>query len=344
LIGSGLAAGSWYILYMPANLPPEYFEAEKVFKEAASPSEKVTALEALIATVPKHKGTDKLRADLRARLSRLREEAQRKKKSGRSDLYTVDKEGAAQIALVGFPNSGKSSLLKSLTNANPVIADYPMSTVMPLAGMMPYEDIQFQLVDLPPVGNESTDGWVSGILRNTDVLLIVVDLSDEPESQADLVLEQLRKWQIPVAERTTLVPDDSLVRNRRKRVMLVGNKLDLEGAVQGAERLREAYGAVYSIAVVSAEKKRGLEDLKGEIFRVSGMIRVYTKEPGKEPDLRTPFTIPSGSTVLDLGEMIHKDFVHNLKYVCIWGSSRFPGQRVQKDHVLRDRDIVEFRV
>jgi len=162
---------------MPANLPPEFFEAEKRFKLSVTPSEKIAALEDLIATIPKHKGTDKLRADLRRRLSQLRKEAISKKKSGTADLYVVQKEGAAQAALVGFPNSGKSSLLACLTKAAPVIAEYPISTVMPLPGMMPFEDIQIQLVDLPPMGNESTDGWVSGILRYADALLLIVDIT-----------------------------------------------------------------------------------------------------------------------------------------------------------------------
>lgn len=187
---------------MPTNLLPEYFDAEKRYRQAATSQEKIAALEELISTVPKHKGTDKLRADLRKKLSHLREEAIKRKKSGKGDLYTVERQGAAQVALAGFPNSGKSSVLKTLTNANPVIAGYPMSTVMPLSGMMPF----------------------------------------------------------------------------------------------------------------------------------------------REPDMQTPFALAGGSAVMDLAERIHKDFVHNLKYACIWGSAKFDGQRVQKDYVLHDRDIVEFHV
>src|SRR4030043_997715 len=181
---------------MPANLPPEYFDAEKRFKQAVTPSEKIIALEDLIGTVPKHKGTDKLRADLRRRLSQLRKEAISKKKGSRGDIYVVQKEGAAQIALVGFPNSGKSSLLACLTNAIPVIADYPISTLTPLPGMMPFEDIQFQLVDLPPIGNEGTDGWVSGILRYADAMLLVINLTEDPDIQAELLIDQLDRWNI----------------------------------------------------------------------------------------------------------------------------------------------------
>jgi ribosome-interacting GTPase 1 len=325
---------------MPANLPPEYFEAEKKFKEATTLQEKVVALEELISTVPKHKGTDKLRADLRRRLSKLREEATRKKKSGRAALYTVEKQGAAQVALAGFPNSGKSSILAALTNAHPVIADYPVSTVMPLAGMMPFEDIQFQLVDLPPIGNESTDGWVSGILRSADVLMVVVDLLEDPDIQIDLLIEQITDWKIPIAKRDRCADEDLTY----KPLIIVANKSDLSGAEERLKGLKQKYEAVYPVVGISTIQKRGFEELKRVVFENARIIRVYSKEPGKAPDMDTPFTVPVGSDVLDLAELIHKDFVKNLKYACIWGSARFGGQKVQKDYVLHDKDIVEYHL
>jgi ribosome-interacting GTPase 1 len=327
---------------MPANLPPEYFEAGKKFKQASTPQEKVAALEALIATVPKHKGTDKLRGDLRRRLSRLREDTIRKKKAGGGDLYTVEKQGAAQVALAGFPNSGKSSILKSLTNASPVIADYPMSTVLPLSGMMPFEDIQFQLVDLPPVGNESTDGWVSGILRIADVLMVVIDISEDPHSQVKLLLEHLTDWKIPLIKRDEGTEEKgNLI---YKPVILIANKSDLPGAEDTLKVLKKEYGAFYPIVSISTIHKKGIEELRNMVFEKSHIIRVYAKEPGKEPDMDTPFTLSQGSDVLYLAELIHKDFVRNLKYACIWGSTKFDGQRVQKDYVLRDKDVVEYHL
>lgn len=332
----------WYIFYMPANLPPEYFEAEKRYKEAGSSSEKITALEALIATVPKHKGTDKLRADLRRRLSKLREEAAKKKRSGKGYLYSVEQEGAAQVGLVGFPNSGKSSLLAGLTHAHPVIADYPMSTVMPLSGMMTFEDIQFQLVDLPPIGNRSTDGWVSGILRNADSFLLVIDLTEDPDIQAEILLDQIDQWKIPILKKGEKI--ECIKEKNIKKMIIVGNKLDLGGADKGFEILRTKYEFEYPLIAVSSKNKEGIEDLRHTVFKVSGIIRIYSKEPGKDPDLNVPFTLPSGSTVLELAESIHKEFLVNLKYACVWGSSKFPGQKVHKDHILQDKDIVEFHV
>ncbi len=323
---------------MPANLPPEYFDAEKRFKQAVASAEKIAALEALIGTVPKHKGTDKLRADLRRRLSQLRKEAIRRKKGGGGDLYVVQKEGAAQIALVGFPNSGKSALLASLTKATPVIAEYPISTLTPLPGMMPFGDIQFQLVDLPPIGNEATDGWVSGILRYADAFLLVVDLTEDPEVQAELLIEQLERWNIQI---------NSKLETRAgvfKRALIVANKRDLIETEDSLNRLKEKYEHVCPCIPVSALKKENIEELKRAVFDLSGIIRVYSKPPGKEPDLSTPFTIPSGSTILDLAESIHKDFFHGLKFARVWGSAKFDGQRVEKNYVLKDKDIVEFHV
>jgi ribosome-interacting GTPase 1 len=327
---------------MPANLPPEYFDAEKRFKQAATPHEKVAALEDLIATVPKHKGTDKLRADLRRRLSKLREESIRKKKSGKGDLYTVEKQGAAQVVFVGFPNSGKSSILGVLTNAHPVIADYPLSTIMPLAGMMSYEDIQFQLVDLPPLGNESTDGWVSGILRIADMLILVLDLSQDPGIQAELLFEQLSTWRIPAVKKGEY--PEKKERLLYKPVILVANKNDVSGADEKITSLKQKYKDIYPVVSISVKDKKGAEALKTTVFEHARIIRVYAKEPGKAPDIATPFTLPRGSHVLDLAALIHKDFVKNLKYACIWGSTKFDGQRVQKDYILHDRDIVEYHV
>ena len=329
---------------MPANLPPEYFDAEKRFRQASTPAEKVLALEELIATIPKHKGTDKLRGDLRRKLSQLKKEAEtlrRSKKGGKGDLYVVQREGAAQIALVGFPNSGKSSLLAGLTKAIPVIAEYPVSTVTPLPGMMPFEDIQIQLVDLPPMGNESTDGWVSGILRVADALLLVLDITDDPEIQAELLIEQLERWRIYVLK--SQISDVGSF-GVFKRALLVANKNDQPDTEDNFIRLKERYGDLCHCISVSALKKENLEELKRAIFEISGVIRVYSKPPGKDTDLSTPFTIPAGSTVLDLAESIHKDFIPNLKYARIWGSVRFDGQRVEKSYVLKDRDVVEFHI
>lgn len=326
---------------MPTNLPSEYFSAEERFKQAKSHSEKITALEELIATIPKHKGTDRLRADLRRKLSKLRDESVKKKRSGKGSLYNVEKQGASTVALAGFANSGKSSLLASLTNANPVIADYPMSTLSPLSGMMAFEDILIQLVDIPPIGNESTDGWVSSIFRNADSILIVADLSDDPDIQVELIMEQFEKWRITLLKKSS---NDNKNIPPPKPAIIAANKSDLPGTGQRLKDLKEIYEKFYPVIGISTKRKTGLEELRRSLFENSGIIRVYSKEPGKEADLKTPFTLPCGSTVLELANRIHKDFLANFKYACIWGSAKYPGQRVQKDYIIRDKDIVEFHL
>jgi ribosome-interacting GTPase 1 len=325
---------------MPANLPPEYFEAEKKFKQASTIAEKLSALEDLIASVPKHKGTDKLRADLRRRASQLNKEAialRKTKKGGRDSLYNIQKEGAAQVALVGFPNSGKSSILASLTNAVPVIADYPLTTLLPLPGMMPFENVQIQLVDLPAIGNESTDGWVSGILRNTDAFLVVLDLADEPEMQMELILDQLGRWNIHAAARGSGAQGGI-----RKRALIAANKSDLPGAGDSLRALLERWGGTFPVVPLSVRRKENLEELKRAIFDVAGIIRIYSKPPGKEPNMAMPFTIQAGCTVIAFAEHIHKDFLNKLKFARIWGSAKFDGQKVERGYVLKDRDIVEL--
>jgi ribosome-interacting GTPase 1 len=312
---------------MPTNLPPEYYGAEKLYKEAQGTQAKIAALEALIATIPKHKGTDKLRADFRKRLSKLREAGEKSKKGGRGDLYQVQKEGAAQAALMGFANSGKSALVRALTKAEPHVAEYPMTTVMPLSGMMPYEDIYIQLVDLPPIGYEATDGWVSGIIRFADIVLLVLDATDAPEVQAEMLMEQLREWKI-----------------EPRRLFAALTKADLASPDKALSLIRGILPEETPLSVLSPESGIGLEKFRESLFRSSGVIRVYSKEPGKEPRMDVPFTLDRGTTVMELAGRIHKDFVSDLKFARVWGAVKIQGQKVQRDHQLSDRDVVELHL
>jgi ribosome-interacting GTPase 1 len=203
--------------------------------------------------------------------------------------------------------------------------------------MMPYEDIQLQLVDLPPIPNETTDGWVSGIMRVADVLLIVIDLTEDADIQMELILDQIGKWNI-----RTEREKDGEPRVLVKRALVSANKKDQPGAPENFEKLRAAYGSRYPMVALSCLRKDGLEDLKQELFKLAGIIRVYSKPPGKDPDLSMPYTVPVGSTVMDVAEKVHKDFVTKLKFARVWGSAKFDGMRVERTHVLKDRDIVEL--
>src|SRR5208282_2682718 len=170
---------------MPANLTPDYLEAERRFKSAKTSQEKIDALEEMMATIPRHKGTEKMQAELRRRLSKLRAEQHRRPVSRIDIIHRVEKEGAGQVAMVGPPNAGKSLLVRRLTHALPEVADYPFTTRIPLPGIMPFEDVQIQLVDLPPVHPDFPESWLYKIIRNADAVLLVADLSD-PDLLEDL--------------------------------------------------------------------------------------------------------------------------------------------------------------
>jgi len=327
---------------MPANLTPQYLDAEKRFRQAKTPAEKISALEEMLALIPKHKGTEKMQADLKRRLSKAREEAQKKGKAGaRGFTYHVPREGAGQVVLVGPPNSGKSSLLAMLTNAEPEIADYPFTTRKPLPGMMEFENIKIQLVDLPPLATAWTEGWVFALIRNADLVLVVVDLGDDDVlDQVERVKSQLAEHKIRlVGGVAAWSPEEALA---EKRALLVGNKEDLEGAKERAALLAEFYGAELPILTVSAASGSNLEALRRALYDGLGVVRVYTKSPGKKPAFDAPFVLKQGATVLDVAESVHKDIAAGLKFAKIWGVDKFDGQRVTRDYVVQDGDVIEL--
>jgi len=326
---------------MPANLPPQYFDAEKTFREAKTPAEKAAALEAMLAIMPHHKGTDKLRADLRRRLSKLKDEQEHRKGGSRAALFSIKREGAGQVALVGAPNAGKSQLLAALTNAEPEIADYPFTTQVPQAGMMAFENIQIQLVDLPPITADHTEPWAFNIMRNADCLLLVLDLSQDPVSELGTIREVLRGQRIILQGDTE---GDAEPGSFSKRNLLVGNKGDLPTAGENAAIFKEFYSERFPIVMVSAKEGKEVKGLRQRVFSLLDILRVYSKRPGREADPSAPIILKQGSTVLDLAKEIHKDFVAKLQYARLWGSGRFDGQRVQRDYILQDGDIIELHM
>ena len=324
---------------MPANLTPEYLEAERRFKSAKTSEEKIEAIEEMMATIPRHKGTEKMQADIKRRLSKLRTEQARKPVSRAGIIHRVEKEGAGQVALVGPPNSGKSMLVRQLTHATPEVADYPFTTRVPLPGMMKFEDIQIQLVDLPPVHPDFPESWLYQIIRNADAALLVVDLSD-PDLLEDLetTLLQLEKAKVQVGAGAARSDTGWLV----KRSLLLGNKLDAGGALESLEVLKDLYGARFETLPVSAETGQGLEELRLSAFDLLEVIRVYTKAPGKKLELTAPYILKRGSRLLDLAAHVHHDFLTQLKYARVWGHGKFEGQMVNRDYLLADKDVVEL--
>jgi uncharacterized protein len=327
---------------MPANLTPQYLEADKRFRQAKNAAEKIGALEDMLALIPKHKGTEKMQADLKRRLSKARDEAQKRGKAGaRGHTYHVPREGAGQVALVGPPNSGKSSLLAMVTNALPEVADYPFTTRKPLPGMMEFENIKIQLVDLPPLMPDWTEAWVFGLVRNADLLMLVVDLA------SDAVLEQVEQLKSQLAaQKIRLVGEmaaaSSAEGDLAKRALLVGNKDDAEGAKERGALLHELYAADLPVLTVSAASGSHLEALRRALYAGLRIVRVYTKSPGKKPDIEAPFVLNIGATVLDVAQAVHKDMAASLKFARIWGVAAFDGQRVMRDYIVRDGDVIEL--
>jgi uncharacterized protein len=327
---------------MPANLTPQYLEADRRFRQAKTAAEKVSALEDMLALIPKHKGTEKMQADLKRRLSKAREESQRKGKAGgRGNTFHVPREGAGQVALVGPPNSGKSTLLAMLSHALPEIADYPFTTRKPLPGMMTFENINIQLVDLPAVAPGWTEGWVFGLIRNADLVLVLIDLSsDDVLEQVEQVKAQLATHKIRLMRHAGGESTDE--GDLTKRALLVGNKEDVDGAKERAALVAELYAADLPVYSVSAALGGNLEPLRQALYEGLGVLRVYTKSPGKKPDADAPFVLPQGATVLDVAAAVHKDIAMSLKFAKLWGADKFDGQRVTRDYVVQEGDVIEL--
>ncbi len=328
---------------MPANLSPEYLAAEQRFKAAKTTQEKLEALDEMLSTIPKHKGTEKMQADIKRRISKLRGESQKKSGVARTlPIYHVEREGAGQVALVGAPNVGKSLLVRRLTHAHPEVAEYPFTTRLPTPGMMPFENVQFQLVDLPPVSAEFMETWVPTLVRQADAAVLVVDLAaDDLLEEVETTRQLLEKNRVLLgasANSAGATPGVAV-----KRTLLVGNKLDRPGAEENFAALRDLLDDFPMIGV-SAETGAGLDQLRRAVFDLLEVIRVFTKAPGKKPDLSAPYVLRRGATVLEAAQHVHKDFASQLKFARVWGHGKFEGQMVERHYVLADGDIVELHI
>lgn len=325
---------------MPANLTPQYFEAERRYKSAITPEEKIQALEAMLAVMPKHKGTDHLQADLRHKIAKITEEAERKLATSRKN-FNIHKEGAGQVALVGLPNTGKSLLIASLTNVVPEIADYPFTTKSPNVGMMPFENIQIQIIDMPAINMPEPRIRANNIFRNADLLALVVDLTHNPCEQVNSILSELEKMGIVPA----LSGKDAAASSLRERKMLIiGNMSDIDIDGEGFKSLAHEFKGRLDSISVSAADKLNLEELKRQLFAHIDIIRVHTKSPGTRVDLNNPVILKKDATVREAAAAVHKDFASRLRYSVVWGSGKFEGQRVGPEHVLHDNDIIELHV
>jgi ribosome-interacting GTPase 1 len=330
---------------MAANLTPQYLEAEAEYKKAKTPEERLEALRRMYQLVPKHKASEKLQAELKRKISEARDEAEDKKSAKKGGVsYKVPRQGAGQYIIVGAPNCGKSRLLTRLTRAAPEVAPYPFTTREPHVGMMEWQDVRVQLIDTPPITADFMEGYLSSMVRRADAAVLLLDLGDDDGPfAAETVIEKLAETKTVLAgEAPSHAADDLTIDH--KRAMLVANKSDLDGAADRLAIVREMFGTRFPIHAVAAEHGTGLEELKASLYRFLNVIRVYTKKPGKPPDLTSPFTCPIGSTLLDLATIVHRDFAESLKSARAWGTGVFDGQTVPRDHVLHDKDVVELHV
>jgi ribosome-interacting GTPase 1 len=328
---------------MPTNLPPNYYKIEERFREAKTNEEKIGLLEEMMSVIPKHKGTDHLRADLRRKLSKLKDASEARKKTGRAtSVFQIDKEGAGQVAIVGLANTGKSAFVASVTNATPEVADFPFTTWQPTPGMMPIENIQVQLIDTPALDREFLEPELLDLLRRADMILIMVDLLATPFDQLESTVATLTDSGIIAEDRIDHYPDDR--RWYAKPILVVVNKCDDESQLEDFHVFCELLEGGWRCMPLSAVTGFGLEDLQKAIFEDLKIMRVYSKAPGREPDKNAPFVLDIGTTVEEFAGKVHKDFAEKLKSAKLWGSSDFDGQMVSRDYVLQDGDIVELKI
>jgi len=324
---------------MPANLPPQYFEAEKRLRLAKDPADKILILEEMLGIMPKHKGTDHLKAELRGKIAKLTQTLGKKTGAHRASMM-IEKEGAAQVVVTGLPNAGKSQLIASVTNAVTTVAEYPFTTTQPLPGMMEFLNIKIQLIDTPPLVPQAIEFWLPHMIRRADGLLIVVDLTDKPLAQLETIIAQLAEMKTNIGIGNA---DEEIILSRQK-ALIVGNKLDLENAAQNYTALQKKYQEHIQLIGISAKTGTGLEELKLKTFQMLDIMRVYTKTPGQKSDLNDPIILKRGSNLENAATEVHKDFAANLKYARIWGSGKHNGIMIKRDHVLQDGDIIELHL
>ena len=324
---------------MPANLTPEYFKAEKWYKSATTNDEKILALERMLAVMPKHKGTDHLKADLRKKLSKLKDVGTQKKGGSHMDIFHVPRGGAGQIVLLGTPNCGKSSIVAALTNAKVNVADFPFATGGPVPGMVTFEDIHIQLVDMPPITADYIAPGQVGTYRNCDLIAIVIDLSGDVVEQFGICMDFLESRNLLIGSETPASDDQGNALAKESFCICTKSDIAKAGALESLKQLPKL---PLEFIEISAVADAGLEKLPAKLFELLGIIRVYAKPPGKPADMTEPFTLPVGSTVMDLATDIHRHLAEKLKFARIWGTGVYDGQNTQRTHVLNDKDIIEL--
>ncbi|MCD6204301.1 MAG: TGS domain-containing protein [Candidatus Marinimicrobia bacterium] len=325
---------------MPANLPPDYFAAEERFRSAESISAKIHCLEEMISRVPKHKGTDHLRAELRRKLSRLKSEQHKKGSVGRHESeYHIEREGAGRIVIIGPTNVGKSALVGTLSHATPKVSDSPYTSWGPTPGMVNFHDIHLQMIDTPPLSAESSKPELFDLVKTADMAVLMLDIRGLTIQQFENSVELLGNHRI--------VPD-FLENDSGKSIpiptLIAINKIDNKQLLEDFQTFCEIESKDWPIIPLSVKNRLYFDLLSQRCIEIMQLIRIYSKPPGKDADLSQPYVLKTGSTVEDFAGKVHRDFLKNLKTARVWGKHVFNGQRVARDHVLEDGDIVELHI
>jgi ribosome-interacting GTPase 1 len=335
---------------MPANLTPQYHKAEDEYRRAQSANERLACLENMLRLIPKHKGTDKLQADLKHRIKVERDEIQAEKsapKKGSGASFRIPRQGAGTVLVIGAPNAGKSRIVKELTSANPVVANYPFATREPLPGMMTWNDVTVQLVDTPPIAADRMEGYLAGMVRSADALVLAFDGSsdDAPDETLAAAAELAERSTFLSAENGFGEEDYSQV---RVKTLLVATRGDDPGLADRLAYWREIRTAGASGLAEIPELKVELDrpecaqELRNAIYELLAVIRVYTKAPGKKADMEKPYTLPAGGTAADLAAKVHRELADKLRHAKIWSRGSTDAQTVGPDHALSDGDVAEL--